>query len=145
MRLVLDTNVLVSAVLTPTGTPRRCLEVSFRRGVLLLSDATWSELVEVLYRPRLQRYLAAGERDGILNRVEARSERVSTGEQIETCRDPKDDKFLDVAVAGQADAIVSGDDDLLVLHPFRGVPILTPAAFLNAVADGGLSAGDIPR
>ena len=46
------------------------------------------------------------------------------------CRDPDDDKFLELAVSGNADYLVSGDDDLLALHPFREIPILRPAEFL---------------
>jgi predicted nucleic acid-binding protein len=49
------------------------------------------------------------------------------------CRDPDDDKLLEIAVAGNADCLVTGDQDLLILHPFQGVPIITPAAFLEAV------------
>ena len=134
-RLVLDTNVLVSAVLGPQGKPRRALEFALRRGVLLLSGPTWGELVDVLYRPGLQRYLAEAEREGIRRRVEARAERVAITERVVACRDAKDDKFLEVAVSGGAAFIVSGDEDLLVLDPFRGVRILTPAAFLVAVGE----------
>jgi predicted nucleic acid-binding protein len=56
-------------------------------------------------------------------------------EEITACRDPSDNKFLEVAVAGEADLIVSGDDDLLVLNPFREIPIVTPRAFLQMLAD----------
>jgi uncharacterized protein len=66
------------------------------------------------------------------------AEEVKVKDVITVCRDPKDDKFLELAVSGQANHIVSGDDDLLVLHPFRGVAIVTPAAFL-----AGLSASEI--
>ena len=132
LRLVLDTNVIVSAVLAPDGKPRRCLERALGPDLLVLTDATRAELLDVLYRPRLQRFLVASERDGVLARVAARFVRVEPAEQIKACRDPKDDKFLDAAVTGHADYLVSGDEDLLVLDPFRGVPVLTPAAFLEA-------------
>jgi predicted nucleic acid-binding protein len=59
------------------------------------------------------------------------AELVSISERIAACRDPKDDKFLEVAVSGRADLIVSGDADLLAINPFRGIPIVTPAAFLE--------------
>ncbi|CAN5534952.1 putative toxin-antitoxin system toxin component, PIN family [soil metagenome] len=132
-RLVLDTNVLVSAVLTPEGKPRRCLEYALERGIILLSERTRGELLEVLHRPRLQRYIVKPEREGVLGRIAIRSERVEVAEQIKACRDPKDDKFLEAAVSGRADFLVSGDEDLLVLHPFRDIPILSPAAFLAEV------------
>ena len=137
LRLVLDTNVIVSAVLTPEGAPRRCLERALGPDLLVLTDATRAELLDVLHRPRLQRFLVTSERDGVLARLAARSVRVETSERVAACRDPKDDKFLDAAVAGRADYLVSGDEDLLVLHPFRDVPVLTPVAFLGAVEAPG--------
>ena len=136
LRVVLDTNVLVSAALTPGGKPRRAVDLAARRGLLLFSSATHDELAEVLARPRLARYLPAGEPGALLGRIGPVSLRVDPAERIAACRDPKDDKFLDAAVYGGADYLVSGDEDLLVLHPFRGVPILTPAAFLEAVGAG---------
>ena len=66
-----------------------------------------------------------------LEGVLASAELVSITERIITCRDPKDDKFLELAVNGHADLIVSGDADLLTLDPFRGIPIVTPAAFVQ--------------
>jgi len=59
------------------------------------------------------------------------AEPVEIKTRIRACRDPKDDKFLEVAVDGRADAIVTGDHDLLELHPFHGIAILTPADYLN--------------
>jgi len=58
------------------------------------------------------------------------AEPVMITERIVACRDPTDDKFLELAVSGNADLILSGDKDLLTLHPFRGIPIVTPAAFV---------------
>jgi len=63
--------------------------------------------------------------------VLAAAEVVFITERIVACRDPKDDKFLELAVNGRADLIISGDVDLLALDPFRGVPIVTPAAFVR--------------
>ena len=62
------------------------------------------------------------------------AELVTITEQIASCRDPHDDKFLELAVSGRADMIVSGDADLLALNPFRGIPIVTPAMFVQEVA-----------
>ena len=66
----------------------------------------------------------------VVDLIVLRGEAVNPRRQWTVCRDPKDDKFLDVAVAGHADALVSGDEDLLVLHPFQGIPIVQPAEFL---------------
>ncbi len=62
---------------------------------------------------------------------------VAIGEEVHACRDPKDDKFLDLAVNGQATCLISGDADLLALHPFRGIAILTPAQFLQTLSQEG--------
>lgn len=88
----------------------------------------------MLFRPKFDRYVSAPSREAFLRGLIGNAEVVDVTDGIRACRDPKDDKFLDAAVSGQADFLVSGDADLLVLHPFRGIPILTPAAFLDAVA-----------
>lgn len=136
-RVVFDTNVLVSAALKAAGTPRRALDRVLDAGVLLVSAATRAELDDVIDRPHLQRYLPAPLKARFLGRIASAAVVVEPVGRVEACRDPKDDKFLDVAVYGRADYLVSGDDDLLVLDPFRGVPVLTPAAFLEAVEAEG--------
>ena len=132
LRTVLDTNVLVSALISPGGTPRCASDLAVRRGSLIFSAATYDELAEVLARPRLQKFFGVGEVEGFYERAAPTIRRVVPEQRIAACRDPKDDKFLDAAVAGHADFLVSGDEDLLVLDPFRGVPVLTPDAFLDA-------------
>jgi putative PIN family toxin of toxin-antitoxin system len=67
----------------------------------------------------------------VVGLVLLRGEAVMVTEQIVACRDPKDDKFLEVAATGKADVVVSGDEDLLTLHPFAGIPIVVPSAFLR--------------
>ena len=131
VRVVFDTNVLVSAALTAGGTPRRAVEYVLMSGLPLLSAATYDELAEVLDRPRFRPYLPERIKTRFLDRLTAAAVWVEAGERIEACRDPKDDPFLEAAVSGRADVLVSGDADLLVLHPFRGIPVLTPAAFLE--------------
>ena len=137
LRVVFDTNVLVSAALKATGTPRRALDHVLDTGALLVSPATRAELDDVIDRPHLQRYLSAPLKAAFLDRLASSAVVVEPVGRIEACRDPDDDKFLDAAVYGRADYLVSGDEDLLVLGPFRGVPILTPAAFLEAVEATG--------
>jgi putative PIN family toxin of toxin-antitoxin system len=100
---------------------------------LLYSRSLLEELVDVLNRPRIRSKYGLTEQDieTVISLILLRGEAVDPQEQISACRDPKDDKFLEVAVSGKADVIVSGDEDLLVLHPFAGIPILPPAAFLR--------------
>ena len=61
---------------------------------------------------------------------------VTITEAVQACRDPSDDKILELAVNGRADYIITGDDDLLVMNPFRGIPIIRPAEFLEIAASG---------
>lgn len=86
--------------------------------------------MEVLRRPRIAAKLAPFVVDYV-RRLFAAAELVTIAERVTACRDPKDDKFLELAVNGRADAIVSGDADLLALDAFRGIPIITPAAFVH--------------
>jgi putative PIN family toxin of toxin-antitoxin system len=133
MRAVVDTNILVRAVIKPQGSVGPVLQRLRRREyTLLLSRATLDELVDVLYRPRLRvKYgLSESALRAVIRLVVLRSELVQPTEQVAICRDPKDDKFLEVALAGQADVIVSGDEDLLILDPYAGIPIVSPSQFL---------------
>lgn len=129
-RLVLDTDVLVSRLLLPDGTAARAVDHALARGVLLASEETLAELVEVLNRPRFDRYVSIADRRNFLRLLGGVARIVPITHRVTACRDPKDDKFLHVALNGEADTIVSGDRDLLVLHPFHGVAIVNPAGFL---------------
>ncbi len=130
-RLVFDTNVVVSAVLFLATVPARALELGQAVGRLLVSDETAEELRRVLMRTKFDRYVRSDERARFLGRVLDDAMLVEIIESIDDCRDPKDNKFLELAVSGDATHLVTGDDDLLVLHPFRGVAIVTPQAFLD--------------
>ena len=127
MRVVADTNVLVSAAIKPNGR----FATQLRQGTftLLVSDAVLNELIDVLNRPHLrQKYNLTPQYIHVyLHLIRVRSEYVEPTETITACRDEKDNKFLELAVAGQAEALVSNDVDLLVLHPFRGIPIVSVA------------------
>jgi hypothetical protein len=140
LRVVLDTNVLVSAVLRPGSVPRQAYNLSVADGRLLMSEAVLQEIEEVLQRPKLQKYVTLEERAEFLAALIRDAEAVRVSEAICACRDPKDDKFLELSIAGNASHLVTGDPDLLVLHPFRGVQIVTPrqfVAFLTAVRGNG--------
>jgi len=134
MRAVIDTNILVRAMLKPTGSVGPVVDF-LREGryVFLYSEATLNELIDVLSRPRMVRKygLTAVEVDALCALVILRGERVQPDRTITACRDPKDNKFLEVAIAGGADVIVTGDEDLEVLDPFEGLPLITPAKFLR--------------
>jgi putative PIN family toxin of toxin-antitoxin system len=113
--------------------PALAVHLVARRGGLLKSTATERQLFEVLGRPHLALLIAPAAREW-LTQLLATAEPVTITERIVACRDPTDDKFLELAVNGHADFIVSGDADLLVLNPFRGIPIITPDRYRHAVA-----------
>lgn len=129
MRAVVDTNVFVSAALKQNSIPNIAVFRVAERDTLLKSSATEDELLATLARPHLAALIDDRSRDFLIDLL-AGAELVAIAERIAACRDPKDDKFLELAVNGRADLIVTGDLDLLALHPFRGIPIVTPAGFV---------------
>ena len=133
MRIVLDTNVLVSAALKRNSMPALAAHLVERSGGLLKSHATEHQLFEVIARPYLAPLIDEAAQ-GWMKSMMSAAELVAISERIATCRDPTDDKFLELAVNGQADLIVTGDRDLLALDPFRGIPIVTPAVFVQGAA-----------
>jgi putative PIN family toxin of toxin-antitoxin system len=99
-------------------------------GKLLLSSALLAELYEVLSRKQFRQYVDEEDVRKFLAALAGEAEWVEPTAGIKACRDPKDDKILDLAVSGHAFCIVTGDSDLLVLSPFRGIQILSADQFL---------------
>lgn len=132
-RVVFDTNVLISAVLQPKGPPRAAVDtVRTAGGVLLFSDETLDELRTRLDRSKFDKYVSREGRGLFLAQLTAVSEWVAiTGAKM-GCRDPDDDKLLETTLMGEADCLVTGDEDLLVMSPFQGIPIVRPASFIHA-------------
>lgn len=136
-RLVLDTNVLISGLVWPPSVPGRVLDHAITAARLLVSVATLDELVVTLLADKFDDYVPRNDRAAALERLFPLVEIVEAVRIVRACRDPRDDKFLEVAVNGSADTLITGDKDLLVLHPFMGVNILTPAAYLEDIRDDG--------
>jgi len=130
LRFVADTNVLVSRLLAPSSTAAQAVDQALAHGNLLGSKETLAELAEVLARPKFDPYVSREDRREFIRLLGGVMQVVPILRRVAACRDPRDDKFLDVALAGEAAAIISGDKDLLVLNPWHGIPILTPAEFL---------------
>lgn len=134
-RVVIDTSTLIGAVLRPNSVPRQAFLAALRTHELCVSQATLEELREVLQRGKFDSYAPLHERLEFLALLTARSrlwdvDVVSENAASGACRDTKDDKFLALALACQAVALLSSDGDLLDMHPWRGVQIMTPAAFI---------------
>lgn len=132
MRVVLDTNVFISAALKQDSVPALVVLGAEKSHVVLKSIPTERQLFDVLARPYFAPLIDVKAR-AWLRGIMAGAELVGIVKRIAACRDRTDDKFLELAVSGRADVIVSGDADLLDLHPFRGVPIVMPAEFLHSV------------
>jgi uncharacterized protein len=130
-RLVIDTNVLVSAAILARSLPRLAVDKAVDHGVLLFSESTVEELKGVLFRSKFDRYLNREGRAVFLAQLESVAEFVPTVQILRECRDPKDDKFLEVALNGRADVIITGDADLLGMHPWRGIAIMAPVKYLG--------------
>ena len=132
-RVVFDSNVIVSAVLFSESVPGRVFLEVLNNGKILMSRSLARELILVLGREKFDRYTSREQRGGFLASLSRESELIGVTESIHVCRDPKDNLILELAVDGNADFIVTGDADLLVLNPFRGIRILTPADFQIAL------------
>lgn len=133
IRAVINSNIWVRALIKPLGTVGPVLRRLQAGGYqVLYSTALLDEFVDVASRPRIRDkyHVTADDVALVVRALLLRGELVHPTRSITACRDPKDNKFLEVAVAGRADVIVSGDDDLLVLSPFEGIPVITPARFL---------------
>jgi putative PIN family toxin of toxin-antitoxin system len=133
LRAVIDTNVLVSALIRRQGVSGQVLR-HLRNGsfTILYSVPLMVELVNVLSRLHIQSkyHVQSDDIIALINVIRLRGELVSPNQMVEACRDPKDNRFLEAALEGKADMIVSGDADLLELREFKAIPILSVAEFL---------------
>lgn len=129
-RVVIDTNVLISGLLSTTSTPAQAVEKAVTTAQLVATLETLRELIATLHASKFDPYVRRERREALLERVASLVELIDVLQAIRASRDPKDDKFLEAAVNGRADLNVTGDRDLLDLNPFRGIAILTPAEYL---------------
>ncbi len=138
-RLVIDSNVWIAALISPTGTAGQLVDAVLGHDIdILLSEATFAELVSRLGRPKFDKYREPEAWNQFLAAlVDLALWHEDAGTAAGISRDGDDDKFLALAVTGQADAIVSGDRDLLKLGTHEGIPILTPAQFLLGLRESG--------
>jgi len=128
---VIDTNTLISAFLSKYSNTRKAIDRAIETGKILASLETYNEFREVLLRQKFDKYISAERKLLILNELKELIVFKEISESINVCRDPKDNKFLELAIAAKASCIITGDDDLLILHPFREIPILNASDFLN--------------
>jgi uncharacterized protein len=129
-RIVVDTNVFVSGLLRRSSVSGETAAKARHNAVLLVSQGTMTELADVLAGAKFDRYVSVEERVRFIRLISTIAEFVPLIHRVRECRDPKDDKFLEVALNGRADLILTGDADLLELNPWRGIAILSPGEYL---------------
>lgn len=133
-RIVIDTGVLISAAIFPKSTPALAFRYAQSNFDLCFNDETYSEIEKVLLRSKFDSYATNESRLYFLKKLKKSSFIFpSTSIKINDCPDPKDNKFLELAFDVDAEIILASDKHLTDLHPWRGVPILTPAIFLSGV------------
>lgn len=129
---VFDTNSLLSAALIASSVNANALDIAINMGRIVVSEPVLKEFKEVIFRKKFDKYfLNIKEKLEAIEKIEHNSIFFSPVKTISICRDPKDNKFLELAIAADASCIITGDKDLLILNPFRNIPILNATAFLN--------------
>jgi len=130
---VFDTNTLISSALIKNSTNSKAIDKAIALGTIAVSQSTFEEFTEVIFRKKFDKYFSGDEeRWSILNRLEANSKLFTPDTIVKDCRDPKDNKFLELAISANASCLITGDKDLLVLHPFRNIPILNAVDFIDS-------------
>jgi len=127
----LDTNILVSGLLFEHSNPAKAIDKAIDTGVVIFSRDTLEEFKTTFLGRKVGKYSSQQKRLDTIYTFIGLCTLVHPNININDCRDPKDNKFLELAVAAKASCIITGDDDLLILHPFRGIPIVNANDFLN--------------
>ncbi len=133
--VVLDTNVWLSAALSPSGTPAQVVRAVLLRGLAVFSEATFAELETRIWKPKFDRYISLEARKAILRDARAAALWVEIPPELAVqrwSRDTDDDVFIRAALAAQAPWLVTGDDDLLSVPAVTGLQILSPAQAMQA-------------
>ncbi len=131
---VFDTNTLLSALLNENSAPGLALKKAREIGTLLISPETAAEYLAVFGRPKFDKYLSLEIRITFIENIISNALSVVIKEIVTVCRDPKDNMFLSLALSAKANGIITGDKDLLVLHPFQNISILQAADFLAVMS-----------
>ena len=137
VRVVFDTNALISALIVPSSVPAKALDLAVEHFEIIVSKATWQEFEQKIKKTSLERYFRnTQDRDAAIHAINRVVTHVAVRSVVTDCRDPKDNPFLELALDGKAETILSGDKDLLVLNPWRGVCIQSPGDFYRERSSG---------
>ena len=130
-KYVCDTNVLLSSLFSEKSPPAQAIKQIRLNGFFAFSSETFAELEEVLSRPKFDKYISKETRETFIKQIKALSIWYEIYQKVDFCRDPKDNKFLDVAIASYSDYLITGDEDLLVLENIGNTSIITPRTFID--------------
>jgi putative PIN family toxin of toxin-antitoxin system len=130
-KFVFDTNTLISAALLKQSINAQALNYALDIGRIVISYPVLEEFTEVIFRKKFDKYLNDDERLEAISRIEKNALIFFPKEKVTACRDPKDNKFLELATASNASCIITGDFDLLVLNPFDTIPIISASDFIK--------------
>ena len=138
VRVVFDTNALISALIVPSSVPAKALDLAIEHFFeIIVSKATWQEFEQKIKKTSLERYFRnTQDRDAAVHAINRVVIHVAVRSVVADCRDPKDNPFLELALDGKAETIISGDKDLLVLNRWRGVRIQSPGDFYRERSSG---------
>jgi putative PIN family toxin of toxin-antitoxin system len=125
--------VIISSLLFEGSKPDLAIRYALQNGNILFSLELIEEIDEVLSRAKFRKYITDEEREEFLDGFIDRGILIEVVDAVKECRDPKDDKILELSLSGKADLIISGDKDLLVLNPFRSIEIQSVEQFLKTV------------
>ena len=129
--LVIDTNTFISAQLINGSVSARAYDRALALGRIAVSENVLSEYLEVLHRPKFDKYLSDIKRVEIIEKLLSVAISFKPITPVNICRDRRDNVFLELAISANAACLISGDSDLLVLDPFRNIPIMRAADFLE--------------
>ena len=135
MAVVIDANVLVSAAIINNSVSFLAVRKAFLSDLVIRSSSTTLEFSNTLKREKFDKYFRNEyERDFFIHLFTSQSKIIEVSHRVTLCRDPDDNKYLELALSGKADRIITGDPDLLVLNPFENIPIITPKEFLDSIS-----------
>lgn len=132
-QIVIDTNVFISAALSPKGKAYQAIAKAIDSYVIVQSQETYQEITERIYKSKFDKYISNEDREEFLNVIKHNSQFIEVTSQVTICRDPDDNKFLELALDANAEFLLTGDKDLLTLKSLADYQelIVSPSQFLD--------------
>lgn len=128
MTIIIDSNVLISAAILKGSISDQAVRKAFFNNIVIRSEPTTWELIKTLKKEKFDRYFRNEYERDLFTRY---GKPIEVSHHVDLCRDQSDNKYLELALSGKADCIITGGPDLLVLNPFKNTSIITPKEFLD--------------